>query len=941
MSMTGNRNYLKRVTVENRILLLLLDNIEEMDNYSVPEMLSQGGMSKKLSLRQNNLSRELQGLLDKGLVTYRSSHIDGLQRKRRAYFLTTKGIDLAKHLISQIGTSLVIVRDLDGEIKEWTLSELVDSASREMKRRVSFSEVVEDFLSGNEADLSRIMGTKPPRAESGAPVVKEFFGREQELGYLAEALIRKGGSFVSILGLAGQGKTTLMSHFLRKNSLRSVWIKMNRWMTPSSFISGIESGLKDLEGSRFFLSFDDITGDPNAVALKLESLLRARDLVMVLDDAHLTGEELEPLIELLKDRIIHVGSGLKLVLLARERPTVYRLAEAKIENRVYEIRIDGLDRRSVSALLGSRGIPSPIHDDIFRSTRGHPLTLALISSNPEFHLEEYGVAVSRIIEDEVLSSLDPPSISILEMVSIMDMPVGRDLLYELPGVLRQTVQSLISKLLLLEYNDGTVDLHDLVRDSVRPTVNSKDLGKYEALAYSYYSKRGSDRDLLRTLSLAYNLGRTNDLVVLISEHGEYLIGKGYNQIDGLMEDLEDSVRDPSTRVLLLLIRSDRSVAAGDLKGARSLLREASRIAEGIENETGANGRPFLLSKIMRRFAEINAAEGRMEDVLDLYGKSLSLVEMSGDRREMARVYTELSRAYLQVDEFEPSIENLNLAREIYRELSDDRGLATTRMDMGLVYLRKLELANSLRELLHAVRISEEMGYERIRIKGHYWIGRLYLMVMQPEEAQPYFRTSLSGSVSLGDASLAFKALFYLVSSSMKSRSKRSGEKAVVRLRRKLGKGWKSMIPWMRIDMSGDVSSLRSNIRLFEGFLKENGDLGRSAVSDHLQWMMKQDEGVSIMESINSTAWALSGDFETPSMEYLDIVGSSPAAQNDRRISLAVDFSRATSIWLTEAEVKAKMRKVIAECARIGYGEGKERAKQYLATRPTYSPKHVT
>jgi hypothetical protein len=91
-----------------------------------------------------------------------------------------------------------------------------------------------------------------------------------------------------------------------------------------------------------------------------------------------------------------------------------------------------------------------------------------------------------------------------------------------------------------------------------------------------------------------------------------------------------------------------------------------------------------------------------------------------------------------------------------------------------------------------------------------------------------------------------------------------------------------------------------------------------------------------MELINSTAWALSRDFETPSSEYLELVGSSSTARKNRRVSIAVTFSRATSTWLTEAEIKEGMREVLAECTRIGYEEGRERAKQYLATRIPYS-----
>ena len=140
-----------------------------------------------------------------------------------------------------------------------------------------------------------------------------------------------------------------------------------------------------------------------------------------------------------------------------------------------------------------------------------------------------------------------------------------------------TVQELVSKMLLLEYGDGSVDLHDMIKDAVRPTINSKDLNRYETVAYLYYSKRGGDQDLLLALDLAYRLRRMDDLVSLISDHGEYLIGKGYHFIEGLVDELEGEVHDPSTQILLLLISSDRSMSRSDFDWAVSLIRDLSLV----------------------------------------------------------------------------------------------------------------------------------------------------------------------------------------------------------------------------------------------------------------------------------------------------------------------------------------------------------------------------
>ncbi|MGA1873657.1 MAG: AAA family ATPase [Thermoplasmatota archaeon] len=716
----AKREYLKRVTVENRILLLLLDHVKDQDSYSVPEAVTQGGMSEILSVRQNNLSRDLQSLETRGLIQSRSAHVTGSQRRKKVYFLAQEGIDIVNSLSRELRRSYVIVKDRSGEIREWKLGKLADLLSEELHRKVSLHEVVENVLEGGEADIGSILGKEGKAPISGAPVVKEFYGRQEELSEIETAFGREGSLVLSVISIAGQGKTSLVSKFVSTGRLRCSWFKVNQWLTPRRLLTDLGSELREMG----FRANADLGASEDHIDLhdEIDLIVDGMDrtgLVLVLDDAHDMSTETVEVIRLLRDRSLLRKKRTRTILISRERPRVYTRTQAQLKSDILEVQLEGLDRESVSSFLLSKGIPRPFHEDYYLKTRGHPMTIALLGASPEAPPEEVGFAIGRMIEDEVLSSLDKEELSVMELVSIMEIPVEKELLYSLAGVNRETVGDLISRLLLREYENGTIDLHDLLKDSIRPAIPSEALDKYRKIAYSYFSKRGRDIDLVQTMHFAIELRMADDVVDLISDHGEYLLGRGYPQVVETVDMMSGKVTDPVKKIKLLLIKADSERIRGDLDNANRLLEKASDIAMTVKTRKGADSQPILLSKVLRRSAEVKGVEGSGKDVLEIYLKSLALVEASGDREEAARVYSGTGMAYLGMREFDRSISYLRKALDIYIDLGSERGAAEIRTDLGIVYYRKLELANSLRELLHAARISREGGFQRSRSLAHF------------------------------------------------------------------------------------------------------------------------------------------------------------------------------------------------------------------------------
>jgi DNA-binding MarR family transcriptional regulator/tetratricopeptide (TPR) repeat protein len=890
-------------------------------------------MSLKLSVRQNNLSRELQSLIGMGLVESRSSHILGYQRRRKVYFLTSKGIEMSQEMVKELRSSYVMVRDQKNNLKEWKLGKLIDHLSENLHRKVSHHESIEEILENGEANLRKLLGKEDRPELKGAPIVKEFFGRVEELDFMEKASATKGPVIISIISIAGQGKTTLASKFLDRTGSRYQWIKVGPWLTAEKVVSDIAKVLRDMGSSELaeMMSHGSYL-DLNEAVEVLVMNLSSTGLVVVLDDAHLMSDDLVRFFRSIRDHAILKDRPIRIVLTSRERSGVYTRTEAEVNDDIMEIQLDGLDRRSVSDFLSSKGIPDPLHDQFYQKTKGHPMTIALLTNRPDLGADEISTALVRMLEDEIVSQLSKAELTVVEMVSIMDIPIEKELVYELPGITREIVSDLLIKLILREYGNGTVDIHDLLKDAIVPTISPDDLVKYRRNAYEYYSKRIRDGDLLQTIHFALELDMIDRVIDIMSDHGEYLLGRGYPQLVKAVEMMTQRSKDPVVIVKVLLLQADSERYLGNLGKAESLLDEASEMAMAIEEMKGINSQPFLMSRILRRLAEIKGLEGSGRDVVELYLRSLTLVESSGDLPEKARVHRDIGMAYLGLREFERSIIHLRSALSIHEELQDERGVANIRTDLGIVFYRKLELANSLRELFFGLRAAREGGFDRIRNRTLYWIGRLYMTVMQPDEAVPYFRSSLQGFTTTGDTIQSYRALIGLVSSALKSGNNKKAERSISRVRREMRGGMWSLFPWMRIDLSSEIRSLQCHMDLFEAILRSKSDLIRSFIGPHLDHMRSQYESGNIIDAVNSISWALSNDFKGPNNEYLDQLEFEAKRLDDQNVIVAVLFAKATSTHLKKDDAKALLRKALGICSRSEFHEGRKKVVDYLSLR---------
>ncbi|MFO8050319.1 MAG: tetratricopeptide repeat protein [Thermoplasmatota archaeon] len=924
--MAERKDYLKRVTVENRILLLLFDHRGKKDDYSVPEVLSQGGMSKEMDIRQNNISRSLQELMSKGLVVSRSSHVSGKQRRRKTYHLTDKGCSYVEGLIDSLSGKIVLVRTKSESLEEWTLERLISHLSRQMSRKFSVYETITDHLDGNEADLTLcgLAGRGMPRYTPSLPVVEEFYGREEEMSVLDDLMDMDGPGMMLVLGIAGQGKTTLVSQFLKDRFItRFHWVPCNRWMRPLNFLMEYASTSRARGSDRLssYLKGSPMVNLRSAILVLLEDLSVSGTLLIV-DDAHRMNEEMSDLMRLMKEELFSLDFKAKIMVMSRERPMFYSRTEIMMKDRMMELELTGLDRGSVGSLLRDIDIPDEEHDLIFKLTNGHPLALALLKASPDLDPTDLRSSLDRFLDEEILSSLGREERFVLEMGSVLDDPVKMDCFTSLENVEPEHVNSLRKRMLLRDYSNGTMDLHDAVKDTVLSSLSPKMKVRYQKKALDYYSKRSSDTDLLNHLRLCRELGMVDETVSILTDYGEYLLGKGYPLVLDTLGEIMEADLERSTRVRMLILVSEANRLNGDNDASMEALREAALLCEGLYQSDETEGM-VLMSRILSRFAEAHLLQGVSREGMRTYKKSLNLVRKAGVPQEEGKVLSNMGTAYMGLEEFDLALNHLERALHIFRDLGDHREALICRLNIGEVHERKGDLASALKFYLKIIKETSNLGLDRIEYQAMYRTGRLYMMVMQPGDAYGYLRSSLSGFFAMGDVEYAERILVQFLSSSIKSDKKVDGLRTLKRFRRSLVRSDRIRSRILGRKRMEGADTLMSWLSIFIPVLEDDKVDYHGLVS-----MLNRLKKEKAQEMLTEISYALSSDFKGPDRPVLNglikVDGLNERLKLEAHVLLASTFHEASHEW------KRHIRKAMGWAREGNMKEQRERLRSMLA-----------
>jgi DNA-binding MarR family transcriptional regulator len=112
------------LTVDERVVLHLMDFIPNEEDFEAPEGTTQAGIAKGVGIERKHVPRAVKKLISDELVETRVSHVRGGKQRKKVYFLTFEGKALARRIWENLSKKRVMVRDETGNDVETTFSEL-------------------------------------------------------------------------------------------------------------------------------------------------------------------------------------------------------------------------------------------------------------------------------------------------------------------------------------------------------------------------------------------------------------------------------------------------------------------------------------------------------------------------------------------------------------------------------------------------------------------------------------------------------------------------------------------------------------------------------------------------------------------------------------------------------------------------------------------------
>ena len=302
-----------------------------------------------------------------------------------------------------------------------------------------------------------------------APALTPMHGREAEMAKFEEEVLEKESRLVGILGMGGQGKTTLASTFARTHATAFEVLLWRSLLNAPLLDDILQNWLERLTpGATANIS--------KALDDKLDLLfsqLRQKRCLLILDNAESIMESgqhagvfragYEPYEQLLR-RFALSDHQSCLLLTSREKPKQFSALERQ-QNPVFSLSLSGLETIAGQTILQEENLSGSESEmeTLVRKYSGNPLALILIADTIK---DLYGNNISAFLAEEtaIFANIHEVLIQQFERLTMLEVQIMLWLAVE-----RETVDiSLLGNLIRLPHTQGDllVALRSLERRSL-------------------------------------------------------------------------------------------------------------------------------------------------------------------------------------------------------------------------------------------------------------------------------------------------------------------------------------------------------------------------------------------------------------------------------------------------------------------------------------------
>jgi len=738
--------------VQERILLHLLDYSDYKNSVEVPFSLSQMGIANAVAIARSNVPRAIAGLKDQGLLIERQAHVKGVSRKRKAYFLTDSGMNVAEETWNELRNFPLRCILEDGNISNTNLGEINTILPFSM-RSVDIIRYLDEncvldvrMLSADliERDLSKHVEKQLVTSLGDLPRLRHFYGREKELDNMCNLLDARATTLM-IPGIAGIGKTTMASklieRFMHRRNL--FYHRCQDWEGSRSFFESIADWLANIGDSTFadYIATTPVPKPADSARLLIDALGGAPSLI-VIDDFHkISDTTLHQTFQAIALGLLGSEEEIGLVMFSRSfKPVVpAKDAEGRIASLV--LPLDGLDSDSGRKLLSSyEDLGEEQWLYIHGISRGHPLVLELINrgaSAGAFHetLENY-------VTVEIFSKLSGEQKRLLSALSIYREPVPLGALAE-QDLDTDELDSLVEQGLARQVETDIYDVHDLIREFLLRSLDEKMKIDSHSKCAEWYSKAKQTPGF--TIELIYHLINSNsneEAAKIIVEDGRGLVSLGHMELLGLIENIELSEIILESKTSINQLQGEIMALLGRFEDAKEVFTEAQNGALKLKNVP-------VQAEVLSALADIALKQGNLEDALSMHNDALKNFIELGDATGAARTYNNMGYLLRRKNDRSKALESYGEVETIL-EQNENIELISAQLILARSFLDLGEIERARKHALDAFEKSDNSENQQIHARAQAVLGRYHAKIGDLDVASHHYSNALEAMGEEGD-----------------------------------------------------------------------------------------------------------------------------------------------------------------------------------------------
>ncbi|MBC8437662.1 MAG: tetratricopeptide repeat protein, partial [Euryarchaeota archaeon] len=732
--------------VQERILLHLRDFGDYTEKVEVPFALSQMGIANAVSIARSNVPRAIAGLKDQGLLIERQTHVTGVTRKRKAYFLTDSGMIVAEETWERLSLHPLRLINQDGTTSNTTLSKAINTSPFPIRavdifRYMDDSGLV-DLRPLNpeliERDLAKHVEKQLVTSLEDLPHLRSFYGRENELKTMVNLLDARSTTIL-VPGIAGIGKTALagklIETYTHKRNL--LYHRVQDWEGSRAFLDACAEWLAAIGNDSLsdYLAATPVPVPQMSIDLIVDSLATVPVLI-VIDDLHKVADDiLYAIIRGLTQRMDDLDET-GLILFSRSFKSVVPLRDAEGRITTLVVPLDGLDRDACRNLLPSlEPVDEVTYQHIYGLSRGHPLVLNLInrgSIGSTFYetLEMY-------VEQEIFSKLSGAEKRLLGALAVFREPMPLDALSG-QDIETDLLDDLVEKGLARRADSDMYDVHDLIREFLSRSLNEETTMSLHSKAVDWYrTRRERPEEEIEFLFHLSKAGDSDELGGELSTTGAELVSAGHMELYSILDSVERDLVSESAWPIILELKANILSMQGEWAGAESSYNEAINLLGSTKNEE------LMRARIKSSLADISVTKGKADEALALHKEALSSFIKLEDPRGAARTYINMGYIYRRKRENK-------LALEVYENVEtllnseEDPELVESRIKLASAFLEMGEHDRAKEHAFTSHDETTEFGDAALRARARAVLGRYYSKMGDPELALHHYTGALDG-----------------------------------------------------------------------------------------------------------------------------------------------------------------------------------------------------